>query len=320
MNCWTSPIHQASLKMWEGRIVGGKPFMNGSIALLGVGLMGLPMARRLLAAGGKLSVWNRNGAKAEPLAADGAIIAATPAEAVRGASHVITMLTDGDVVENVLFETGAAEALAPGACVIDMSSIKPSQARAHSARLAQLGVSHLDAPVSGGTKGAEDGTLAIMAGGDQAVFDAAQAVFAPMGRAIRVGPSGSGQLAKLANQAIVGITIGAVAEATLLVADGGGDLDAFRAALKGGFADSTILQLHGQRMQNHDFAPRGRVSVQIKDLDNILAEAAELGLDLPLVKAVRDRFARLAGDLGGGDLDHSALFLELLDLNGRPAS
>lgn len=294
--------------------------MTGSIALLGVGLMGLPMAQRLLAAGHKLTVWNRNAVKAEPLAANGAIIAATPAEAVRGASHVITMLTDGLIVGQVLFETGVADALDRGACVIDMSSIKPSQARAHSNRLTGLGVSHLDAPVSGGTKGAEDGALAIMAGGDQAVFDAALPVFAPMGRAIRVGPSGAGQLAKLANQAIVGIAIGAVAEATLLVAEGGGDLEAFRAALKGGFADSTILQLHGQRMQEHDFAPRGRVSVQIKDLDNILAEAAELGLDLPLVKTVRDRFVRLAGDLGGGDLDHSALFLELLDLNGRPVS
>lgn len=294
--------------------------MTGSIALLGVGLMGLPMAKRLLAAGHELTVWNRNAVKAEPLAANGAIIAATPAEAVRGASHVITMLTDGLIVGQVLFETGVADALDRGACVIDMSSIKPSQARAHSNRLTGLGVSHLDAPVSGGTKGAEDGALAIMAGGDQAVFDSALPVLAPMGRAIRVGPSGAGQLAKLANQAIVGIAIGAVAEATLLVAEGGGDLEAFRAALKGGFADSTILQLHGQRMQEHDFAPRGRVSVQIKDLDNIMAEASELGLDLPLVKAVRDRFARLAGDLGGGNLDHSALFLELLDLNGRPAS
>jgi 2-hydroxy-3-oxopropionate reductase len=294
--------------------------MSRSIALLGTGLMGYPMARRLIAAGWQLTVWNRNAEKAAPLAAEGAKVATSPVDAVRDASHVITMLTDGNVVEAILFEHGVAKALPPGSCVIDMSSIKPSQARAHSTRLADLGVSHLDAPVSGGTKGAEDGTLAIMAGGEQAVFDAAQAVFAPMGRAIRVGPSGAGQLAKLANQAIVGITIGAVAEATLLVADGGGDLDAFRAALKGGFADSTILQMHGQRMQEHDFAPRGRVSVQIKDLDNILAEAAELGLDLPLVKTVRDRFARLAGDLGGGDLDHSALFLELLDLNGRPAS
>lgn len=292
--------------------------METSIALLGVGLMGLPMARRLLGAGLELTVWNRDGAKAAPLAGEGARVAASPAEAVAGASHVITMLTDGSVVEHVLFESGTAGALAAGATVIDMSSIRPSQARAHAVRLTELGADHLDAPVSGGTKGAEAGTLAIMAGGEEGVFHRAADVLAPLGRAILVGPSGAGQLAKLANQAIVAITIGAVAEATLLVAEGGGDLEAFRAALVGGFADSTILQLHGARMQDDDFAPRGRVSVQLKDLDNVLAEASDLDIRLPLVEAVRDRFARLAGPLGGADLDHSALFLELMDLNGRP--
>ncbi|MDP3526329.1 MAG: NAD(P)-dependent oxidoreductase, partial [Hoeflea sp.] len=203
-----------------------------------------------------------------------------------------------------------------GATVIDMSSIRPSQARDHAARLSERGVRHLDAPVSGGTKGAQAGTLAIMAGGDEQVFAEALDLFKPMGRAVRVGPSGAGQLAKLANQAIVGITIGAVAEATLLVSQGGGDLEAFRSALSGGFADSTILQLHGARMQSDSFEPGGRVLVQIKDLDNVLIEARALGIRLPMVEAVRDRFARLADDLGGGNLDHSALFLELLDLNG----
>lgn len=293
--------------------------MSRSIALLGTGLMGLPMARCLIAAGWQLTVWNRNAEKAAPLADEGAKVAASPAEAVRGASHVITMLTDGTVVEAVLFEHGVAEALAPGTCVIDMSSIKPSQARDHASRLAERGVRHLDAPVSGGTKGAEAGTLAIMAGGKEAVFEDARPIFEAIGRAIRVGPSGSGQLAKLANQAIVGITIGAVAEATLLVSEGGGDLDAFRAALKGGFADSTILQQHGARMEAGDFKPGGRVNVQIKDLDNILSEADDLDIELPLVRIIRDRFVRLAGSLRGGDLDHSALFLELLDLNDRSA-
>tara|TARA_R110002020_G_scaffold198830_6_gene400084 strand:- start:6200 stop:7093 length:894 start_codon:yes stop_codon:yes gene_type:complete len=291
--------------------------MSTSIALLGTGLMGLPMARRLLGAGFNLTVWNRDSSKAAPLADEGARVAGDANDAVRGATRIITMLTDGAVVENILFETGVAESLTAGATVIDMSSIRPSQARNHAARLAELGVHHLDAPVSGGTKGAQAGTLAIMAGGDQLVFDAALDLFNAMGRPVRVGPSGAGQLAKLANQAIVGIAIGAVAEATLLVSEGGGDLEAFRAALTGGFADSTILQLHGARMQSGDFEPRGRVAVQIKDLDNVLIEARELGIRLPLVEAVRDRFARLADELGGGDLDHSALFVELLDLNGR---
>ncbi|MDP2119987.1 MAG: NAD(P)-dependent oxidoreductase [Hoeflea sp.] len=290
--------------------------MTASIALLGTGLMGLPMARRLLGAGFDLTVWNRDPAKAAPLADEGARIALDPTEAVGRATHIITMLTDGAAVDHVLFHTGVAGALRAGATVIDMSSIRPSQARDHAARLSERGVRHLDAPVSGGTKGAQAGTLAIMAGGDEQVFAEALDLFKPMGRAVRVGPSGAGQLAKLANQAIVGITIGAVAEATLLVSQGGGDLEAFRSALSGGFADSTILQLHGARMQSDSFEPGGRVLVQIKDLDNVLIEARALGIRLPMVEAVRDRFARLADDLGGGNLDHSALFLELLDLNG----
>ena len=291
--------------------------MTTSIALLGVGLMGLPMARRLLGAGFKLTVWNRNPSKSAPLANEGARIASSAADAVAGATHIITMLTDGAIVEHVLFATGAAEAMSPDATLIDMSSIRPSEARSHAARLSKLGIRHLDAPVSGGTNGAEAGTLAIMAGGDQQVFDGAVDLLTAMGRPIRVGPSGSGQLAKLANQAIVGIAIGAVSEATLLVSAGGGHLANFRSALSGGFADSTILQLHGERMQNGDFESRGRVSVQIKDLDNVLSEAQDLGIQLPLVQAIRDRFVRLQDDLDGGNLDHSALFIELLDLNGR---
>lgn len=291
--------------------------MKTSIALLGTGLMGLPMARRLLSAGHQLTVWNRDASKAAPLVSEGARQADSAADAVKDATHIITMLTDGTIVGNILFESGVAEAISPGATLIDMSSIQPSQARAHAERLSKLDIFHLDAPVSGGTGGAEAGTLAIMAGGDQQIFDNAAGLLGAMGRAVRVGPSGAGQLAKLANQAIVGIAIGAVAEATLLVSEGGGDLDAFRAALAGGFADSTILQVHGKRMQTHDFAPGGRVSVQIKDLDNVLSEARDLGIKLPMVQAVRDRFARLAGELDGGDLDHAALFVELLDLNGR---
>ena len=291
--------------------------MTISVAMLGTGLMGLPMARRLLAAGFDLTVWNRDSTKAAPLASEGARIALDPKDAVGRATHIITMLTDGAVVDHVLFGTGVAALIPAGGTVIDMSSIRPSQAREHAARLSGLGVHHLDAPVSGGTKGAEAGTLAIMAGGEQQVFDATADLFKPMGRAVRVGPSGAGQLAKLANQAIVGIAIGAVAEATLLVSEGGGDLEAFRNALAGGFADSTILQQHGARMQAGAFEPGGRVNVQIKDLDNVLMEARALGLRLPLVEAVRDRFLRLADELGGGDLDHSALYRELLDLNGK---
>lgn len=290
-----------------------------TIAVLGTGLMGAPMARRLCEAGYDVSVWNRSRDKAEPLAAHGAIVCETPAEAARDAGLVLTMLTDGPAVSQVLFDHGAAAASAPNAIILDMSSIRPGEARTHAERLEQTGRPALDAPVSGGTRGAEAGTLAIMVGGEADAYAAAKPVMEVLGRPVHVGPSGAGQLSKLANQAIVAIAIGAVAEATLLVGEGGGDLTAFRQALKGGFADSTILQQHGERMENRDFAPGGRSSVQLKDLDNVLAEAQALGLELPLVSALRERYARLAGPMGHGDLDHSALFLELLDLNERPA-
>jgi 2-hydroxy-3-oxopropionate reductase len=281
------------------------------IALLGTGLMGAPMARRLLAAGFPLTVWNRSRSKAEALAADGATLAETAAEAVGGADVVITMLDSGSVVTEVLFAGGVAEAMAAGATLIDMSSIPPSTARDHAARLTARGVNYLDAPVSGGTLGAEAGTLAIMAGGEAAVFEKAVPVFAPMGRAVRVGPSGSGQLAKLANQAIVGITIGAVAEALLLVERGGADPAAVREAIRGGFAESRILEVHGRRMIERDFVPGGKVVTQIKDLETIVRTADEIGLDLPLSRNVLRRYIELRDRQDAGDLDHAALFLQL---------
>lgn len=287
-----------------------------TIAFLGLGLMGGPMARNLARAGFDLKVWNRSPGKAEALAEAGARAVPTPAEAVLRADIVITMLSDGAAVEDVLFGQGAVGAMAPGALVVDMSSIKPREARDHAGRLAGRGIDHLDAPVSGGTAGAEAAGLAIMAGGSPAAFARAEPVLKAMGRPVLVGPSGAGQLSKLANQAIVAIAIGAVAEATLLVREGGADPGLFRQALAGGFADSTVLRQHGRRMESGDFTPGGRSSIQLKDLDNILEEARVLGLDLPLVLALRERFHRLVHDLGGGDLDHAALFIELLDANG----
>ncbi len=291
------------------------PQQSLRIAVLGIGMMGYPMARRLCQAGHRVSVWNRDRSKAERLAADGARVADSPADAVAGADFVITLLTDGAVVADVLFEQGAAAAMAPGALLIDMSSIMPSQAREHACRLQAMGLHHLDAPVSGGTVGAEQGTLAIMAGGEAADFERAAPVFAPLGRATRVGPHGAGQLAKLANQMIVGITIGAVAEALLLCQQGGADPAQVREAISGGFADSRILQVHGQRMVGRDFAKRGSMQVQLKDMRNALATAAELGFDAP----VTGLFERLYADgveHGLGELDQSALFVELARRNG----
>lgn len=285
------------------------------IAFLGTGLMGGPMARNLLKAGFQVKAWNRTAEKAAPLAADGAVICLTAAEAVSGADIIILMVSDGPTVHQLLFEQDVAGAMSSGALVIDMSSIKAKEARAHAAQLAELGIGHLDAPVSGGTKGAEAASLAIMVGGEASDFATADPIFAAMGRAVHVGPAGAGQLSKLANQAIVGVTIGIVAEAMLFVEKGGADPAAVRQALSGGFADSTILQQHGARMTTGDFVPGGTSQTQVKDMNNVLDEASDLALTLPLTKIVRDRYARLVEALDAGDKDHSALYLELLDLN-----
>jgi len=287
-----------------------------SIAFLGTGLMGAPMARRLLHAGFAVTVWNRNHAKAQELAGDGAVVADTPAAAVEGASVVFTMLTDGTAVEDVLFKQGAADALDTGAVVIDSSSIAPEAAREHSSKLAERGIAHLDAPVSGGVVGAAAGTLAIMAGGDAKLIEELADVFAPLGRVTHVGPSGCGQLAKLGNQQIVAITIGAVAEAMLLVEAGGGSREAFRRAIRGGFAESRILDVHGQRMVDRDFGTAGPSKLQLKDLNNIIATADGLALALPLTQAVRAEFAEFV-EHGGGETDHSGLLLQLEQKNLR---
>lgn len=292
-----------------------------TIALLGTGIMGSRMAERLLDAGFRLRVWNRTPAKAAALVARGAVRGATPAEACAGASFVIVMLSDAPGVAAVLFEGGGAGALARGALVVDMGSNSPATARDHARRLDVMGLRHLDAPVSGGPGGAEQGTLAIMAGGTEADFARAAPVLRRLGRPTLVGPSGSGQLAKLCNQTIVGLTIGAVAEALLLAEAGGADPARVREALAGGYADSLILKVHGQRMIARTFEPGGPSRLQLKDLHNILEAARAAGLHLPLATQVTAMYESLVAR-GGAELDHSALLLEIERLNGRtgPAS
>ncbi|MDZ7921633.1 NAD(P)-dependent oxidoreductase [Rhodoferax sp.] len=285
------------------------------IALLGIGLMGLPMGRRLCEAGHAVHVWNRTRSKAEALAPLGATVHNTPAQAVNGAELVILMLDHGGVVGHVLFELGAAAGIAPGTLLVDMSSIKPIEAKDHAARLSELGVDYLDAPVSGGTVGAEQGTLAIMVGGKASNFERAVPVLKVFGRPTHVGPIGSGQLTKLANQMIVGATIGVVAEALLLCERGGADMGKVKEAITGGFADSRILQVHGQRMVDRDFAPRARMTVQIKDLRNALATASEVGFDAPITALFEQLYAQ-GIDHGLADLDHAGLFVELASRNG----
>jgi 2-hydroxy-3-oxopropionate reductase len=279
------------------------------IAVLGTGIMGAPMARNLAAAGFGTTVWNRTRAKAEALA-DVARVADTPAEAVAGADAVVTMLADGATVRATVVEGRLGEA-APGALFVDMSSVEPAVARELAAHLAGHGCRFLDAPVSGGEPGAVAGRLAIMAGGEEADVEAARALFGALGSVVHVGPHGTGQLAKLANQAIVGIAIGAVAEALTLAEAGGADPARVREAIAGGFAGSPILDNHGARMIAGDFRPGGLVTTQLKDMDNALAAAREAGLDLPLVAQARTAYAELAGPLGEGGRDHAAYWLWL---------
>ena len=287
------------------------------IAFLGIGLMGTPMARNLLDAGFPMTLWNRTASKCEPFAGE-ATIAESPALAVADADIVITMLENGAVVDQVLVGQGTLDALRPGTLVIDMSSIQPSLARQHGQQVQARGSSYVDAPVSGGTLGAAEARLSIMAGGSEEDIDRALPVFQAMGKCTRIGPVGAGQLAKLANQAIVGITIGAVSEALLLAEKGGADPEAVREALLGGFAGSRILELHGRRMIDRNFEPGAPARIQLKDMGMILDEARAEGLTLPLAQQVHNEYLSLVAN-GHSEVDHSGLLLELEHLNGwRP--
>jgi len=285
------------------------------IAFLGIGLMGLPMASNLLQAGFDLTVWNRTKSKAEVLQNSGAQVVNSPAEAVSGADFIISMLENGPVVDQVLLHQAQLSNYKNGATIIDMSSIPPELAKQHSRLFNEAGIDYLDAPVSGGTVGAQSASLAIMAGGDRSVFDRCQALFNVLGKATYIGPAGSGQLAKCANQAIVGITIGAVSEALLLAAEGGANPEAVREALMGGFASSRILELHGQRMIDREFTPGATSRVQLKDLRTILDTARAQQLTLPLAQQTHDQYLELVNK-GFEEVDHSGLLLQLELLNG----
>jgi 3-hydroxyisobutyrate dehydrogenase-like beta-hydroxyacid dehydrogenase len=282
-----------------------------TVAFLGIGLMGRPMAARLARAGIPLRAWNRSPAKAQALAADGAVPCATLADAVAGAAVVISMLEAGPALQATI--EAALPALAPGTLWIDMSSTRHDEALACHARLAGQGLRFLDAPVSGGVGGAEAGTLAIMAGGLLRDFNEAAPLFALLGSARLVGPAGSGQVAKLCNQLIVGATINIVAEALLLAQAAGADPAAVREAIRGGFAGSRVLEVHGQRMLERDFVPGGQVKSQLKDLRNVLAAAGEVGLALPLTTAATRSYESIEGELGGAD--HAAALLALERIN-----
>ncbi|MEC9265157.1 MAG: NAD(P)-dependent oxidoreductase [Pseudomonadota bacterium] len=291
------------------------------IGFVGTGIMGAPMARNLARGGFAVTAWNRSRAKSDALRDSSISVAETAAQAADGADLVIVMLSDGPTCDHILNDQGdhgapVLPAMASGSRLVVMSSIPVETARDQAERAAARGVGYLDAPVSGGEKGATEATLAIMAGGAQEDFDALRPAFSAMGRPTLVGPAGAGQLAKLANQIIVGNTLATVAEALIFAERGGADPAAVRQALLGGFADSTILQQHGLRMCEGNWTPGGFSKYQLKDLRTAMAFAATLGLDLPVSGVTTGLYEDTVAH-GDGDKDQSAVFLELTRRNAR---
>jgi 2-hydroxy-3-oxopropionate reductase len=282
-----------------------------TLTFLGIGLMGKPMAARLAQAGFTLHAWNRSVDKAEAVRAAGAIPHANLHDAVREADIVISILAAGPAVGEVL--DAALPALKKGALWIDMSSTRQDEALAFHARLREAGCRFIDAPVSGGVGGAEAGLLAIMAGGEAADFEQARPVLEKMGSPTLVGPAGSGQVAKLCNQLIVGATINVVAEALLLAQAAGADPAAVREAIRGGFAGSRVLEVHGQRMLERNFLPGGQIKTQLKDQRNILAAAGEAGVTLPVTELVTRQYETIEAELPSAD--HSAALIALERMN-----
>ena len=286
------------------------------IGFIGTGLMGLPMAKNILKAGYNLKAFNRSQNKAAPLKDQGAEISSSIKEAVSDSDVVITMLTDDTAVDEIMGSSDFLGSLKSEATVIDMSSVKPSTAINHGNNVKSKNINYLDAPVSGGTIGAEEASLAIMVGGEQDVFNRASEILKTMGNPTLVGPVGSGQVSKLANQIIVGLTIGAVAEAVTLCEKAGADPVKMISALSGGWADSKILQTHGKRMIEKDFSPKGKTSTHLKDMNNILDCANNFNTHLPISNLVKEMYKTLVEN-GHGNKDHSSLYMEIERMNKK---
>jgi 2-hydroxy-3-oxopropionate reductase len=283
-----------------------------AIGFIGLGIMGRPMATNLVGAGFGLTVHSRSPGPVEELVAAGAKRAEGPAAVASASDVTITMLPDTPEVEQVLLGPGGVLEGAPeGSLVIDMSSIDPEPTRTIARAFAERGIAMLDAPVSGGERGAIDGTLSIMIGGDDRAVQRAMPIFRALGKNIvHVGRSGAGQITKACNQLVVASTIEAVAEALLLAERSGVDPVKVREALLGGFAGSKILEVHGQRMLDRTFDPGFRIRLHRKDARIVEEAAAAKGTPIPAFAVVADQLQR-AVDVGDGELDHSGLFLEL---------
>jgi len=287
-----------------------------TIGFIGTGLMGLPMAKNILKSGFKLKAFNRSIEKAEPLKEFGAEISKSISDVVKDSDFIITMLTDDSAVDAITSSKDFLDNLKSGSTVIDMSSVKPTTATKYGNSLKSKNINYLDAPVSGGTIGAEEASLAIMVGGEQSVFDNSFNILKAMGNPTLVGPIGSGQVSKLANQIVVGVTIGAVAEAITLCEKAGADPVKLIKALSGGWADSKILQTHGKRMIDKDFSPKGKTFTHLKDMNNILECANSYNTHLPISNLVKEMYKTLV-DNGHGNTDHSSLYNEIERINKK---
>jgi len=286
------------------------------LGFIGLGIMGKPMSLHLLKGGYEVTVLNSS-ASAEVLANEGAKLAPSPAELAKNCDVVITCLPDSPEVEAIVFgKEGLIKGLTAGSLFIDMSTISPSTTASIYEALSKLGVESLDAPVSGGEGGAISASLSIMVGGSQSAFDRALPIFEKMGKNIvRIGESGAGQVTKACNQIVVGLTIQAVAESLNLAKKAGVDVAKVREALLGGFAQSKIMEVHGQRFLESNYTPGFKINLHRKDMNIALQTGKDLSVPLPGSALVASQMDALIAT-GGGELDHSALAFMLGKLSG----
>ncbi len=280
-----------------------------TIAFIGIGLMGSRMAKRLVSAGYTVSVYNRSPEKCRELGSLGARVAESIADAVTDADIVLTSLAGADAIETVYFgDQGIADSAPTDCLAIDLSSVAPDIAIDNHQRLKDAGLQHVDAPVTGGVSGAEAGTLSILVGGSTDNYQRALPVLSEMGNAFHLGDEGAGQVCKLVNQTIVHIFIGAVSEGLMLAASVGVDAAKVREALLGGYCQSRILDIHGDKMANRNFVPGGPLEFSVKDLEGAMKMAGTSDLNLPLTASVLEQYRGMVAD-GLGRLDHSALVM-----------
>ncbi|WP_415291013.1 NAD(P)-dependent oxidoreductase [Candidatus Pelagibacter sp. Uisw_136] len=287
-----------------------------NIGFIGIGLMGFPMAKNLLKSGYNLKAYNRSQDKADRLKEFGAEISTSIKGVVTNSDVVIAMLTDDAAVDKVMGSDEFISNIKDSATVIDMSSVNPIITKKYAEILKEKNINYLDAPVSGGTIGAEEASLAIMVGGDEKTFKECYDLLKILGNPTLVGPVTSGQISKLANQIIVGVTIGAVAEAVTLCEKSGTNPSKMIEALSGGWADSKILQTHGKRMISKDFSPKGKTTTQLKDMTNIINAGKAVDTHLPISSLIKEMYKDLVAD-GHGNTDHSSLYNAIEKINKK---